>query len=682
MNNKLLSFGTTNFKAIKNLRIEIAPITLLVGPNSSGKSSIIKALLLIKENINKENAIESDIENLDLQLKDLNLGGFDKVLNNKSTEEKFTFGIRYESEYLGETILELTYKKENNNSAKLDLFLIGTINDVIFAYDKTVENNYEYWKIGFIINLWQEIFQKLLEKGNDYLKAEALYNELYKLREKFGKNCLKKLTGRFKSDYEYFISKGINPIEPGFLEKSSDDPLIFSPPDFYGQLWYIDNNKRIIPNENILNLAKHSDKIGCMVSYPLYDRPEFAECFDEENNIRISPSIKNEIKKDDFNFDVYLDLLKIFNNLNLTTKADVIEYCKRYDKYAIKMVAENPINNQLRFGSFRMDKNKLDPETLKFEHFSKKNFNEMIRWLSNLHSKVVDVKLGNELDLANYIYFDNDINNYENNILTLGKTPNKSWDKFQKSVNLMLDIINDIISNSLDTLKSLNEVKYIRSERGNFKRLILKSDESIFNRLLLEYIQLNVPEDKKKAVLQQWFKTFEIADDFEIEEDEEGLGYRFYLIINEKRIHINDIGYGLNKLIPLVFQLFLADDNSLIIIEEPESNLHPKYQSFLADIIVRAAMHNKPKFIIETHSEYFIRKLQFLIASKKYDFSSDDAVIYDFKNPKNLKENEKQTKKITFREDGSLSENLSSGFMDEALNWKNELIRIKNQNQN
>ena len=38
-----------NFKCIKELELELAPLTILVGPNSSGKSSILEALALMAQ---------------------------------------------------------------------------------------------------------------------------------------------------------------------------------------------------------------------------------------------------------------------------------------------------------------------------------------------------------------------------------------------------------------------------------------------------------------------------------------------------------------------------------------------------------------------------------------------------------------------------------------------------------
>ena len=79
-----------------------------------------------------------------------------------------------------------------------------------------------------------------------------------------------------------------------------------------------------------------------------------------------------------------------------------------------------------------------------------------------------------------------------------------------------------------------------------------------------------------------------------------------------------------------------------VIIEEPEINLHPAFQSKLADMFVEAAKVFNIQFIIETHSEYLIRRLQYLTAKK--DIKTDDTVIYYFTHPEQLKKGEEQIK--------------------------------------
>ena len=47
----LRRIGLSNFKCWKELDIELAPITLIFGANSSGKSAILQSLLMLKQTV-------------------------------------------------------------------------------------------------------------------------------------------------------------------------------------------------------------------------------------------------------------------------------------------------------------------------------------------------------------------------------------------------------------------------------------------------------------------------------------------------------------------------------------------------------------------------------------------------------------------------------------------------------
>jgi len=117
----------------------------------------------------------------------------------------------------------------------------------------------------------------------------------------------------------------------------------------------------------------------------------------------------------------------------------------------------------------------------------------------------------------------------------------------------------------------------------------------------------------------------------------------------------------------------------IILIEEPEAFLHPDWQSKLADFMVHCIKYDV-QFFIETHSEYLIRKLQFLTAKK--EIKPEDSVIYYFNHPDEVAKGADQVKEIKILDDGSLSDNFGPGFFDEAMNLKFELLRLKNPTKN
>ncbi|MCX6867696.1 MAG: AAA family ATPase [Verrucomicrobia bacterium] len=93
---KLQSFGISNFKAFgKEFQtIPIKPITLVFGPNSAGKSSLLHSLLWLNH---AESCGETDVFNPSLAGKSVNLGGFDSCLNRKSGMHRLRFTITIEN---------------------------------------------------------------------------------------------------------------------------------------------------------------------------------------------------------------------------------------------------------------------------------------------------------------------------------------------------------------------------------------------------------------------------------------------------------------------------------------------------------------------------------------------------------------------------------------------------------
>ena len=80
-----MNFSLSNFRNFQSKTdFQLNPLTVLVGPNSSGKSSIIKSLLLLKENFKKDLNFS-----LDTNIGDLKLGEFKNTLYHKNKEQSF-----------------------------------------------------------------------------------------------------------------------------------------------------------------------------------------------------------------------------------------------------------------------------------------------------------------------------------------------------------------------------------------------------------------------------------------------------------------------------------------------------------------------------------------------------------------------------------------------------------------
>ena len=192
-------------------------------------------------------------------------------------------------------------------------------------------------------------------------------------------------------------------------------------------------------------------------------------------------------------------------------------------------------------------------------------------------------------------------------------------------------------------------------------------------------------KDRKKTIIEKWLEEFGIGKKLSYGYNEEF--DTFFIKIDGRSLLDYGLGFG------LIIQILLTLENGdylenkkerrinfppTYIIEEPETGLHPAFQSKMAEMLVDIQKTFKVNLIIETHSEYLIRKLQYLTATKEIEPS--DAVIYYFNNPKKVPEGEEQIKKITIDENGSLSDHFGPGFIDEGTNIKFELLRFINRN--
>ncbi len=83
-----------------------------------------------------------------------------------------------------------------------------------------------------------------------------------------------------------------------------------------------------------------------------------------------------------------------------------------------------------------------------------------------------------------------------------------------------------------------------------------------------------------------------------------------------KDIPLEQSGNALKSILLMLGQI-LRSKESVIIFEEPENRLHPKIQGNLIEIILFLAIENKNRIIIETHSEHFILRIQKMIREQK-----------------------------------------------------------------
>jgi AAA15 family ATPase/GTPase len=94
----ITNFEIENFKSFAGKQsLKFAPITLIFGPNSSGKSSVIQSLMMLKQTMLSKSDSEL-VPSGDF----INLGTYNSLVHGQNIDNKMFFSIEYDSQYEAE----------------------------------------------------------------------------------------------------------------------------------------------------------------------------------------------------------------------------------------------------------------------------------------------------------------------------------------------------------------------------------------------------------------------------------------------------------------------------------------------------------------------------------------------------------------------------------------------------
>lgn len=228
-------------------------------------------------------------------------------------------------------------------------------------------------------------------------------------------------------------------------------------------------------------------------------------------------------------------------------------------------------------------------------------------------------------------------------------------------------------------------VEYIYAHSASQVLLYNSSDNNYLSKTIHEFADLRNGKDCLAfEFVRKWMCFFEIGSDFKLETIG-GEAHTFDIIdFDKKESPLADKGMGTIQLMILLLRIAIIINSRnrfsnkipiTVIIEEPEQNLHPKKQSQLIEFFYKIFKEFNIKFIIETHSEYLIRRSQVMVAEIKYETEEKLKADCPFKvyyYPENGLPYD-----MEYQTNGRFSRDFESGFFDEASKYALLLSKIE-----
>ncbi len=698
---------------------DFKPITLLTGTNNSGKSSVINAMQMLQENLSAKTLDELLETEFVLKANQNKYGSIDTFVNKQGNDNYFQFErIIDEFKYIIHIkILDGLQKKGVISTVEINY---NQTNERIFIIK--IDDSYPDLKCSFNINylyFLNKFYKKCENTLMYYKKIEAIEKKIKKLNngnidlKNEIENEIRVIENEYKLDI--FFTNEVDTFS------INDDGTIHVEDNNNNRDYKIHNIYFKDSNNDYFHLNDSDLHKQVLFSYreELGNKNELGLTYRKSGSGVLHQDVFNKIFSNPYNNGI-LNIFKVLSEeeeqfLNLNFQSKIANYYNESFDKAYKMFCDDWISfcsNFVWHPNFESVDEDFDPKTsLAYKYinglidfgtitsiiqYTNKNDDDINRYHrfpctpSVIRAKKDLANSQTQKKLEKNGFADFLKNQLAPLLFESFKNDDQNFTKRKKVIDEnVYKVINRDINQILLNFNICFDNIYVSSNRFVSKRSYSFNDNSDFTNLLKGIENLNDHEDKNiiYEFINKWLKEFDIADEIVFTPDSDTGNFKTFLKKNDLVISLADYGLGTNQLLPILFSLSLAkfSSSNTVVIEEPEANLHPAMQSKLADMFVDANKKFNVQIIAETHSEYLIRKLQYLVGTTKSKADPKDVVIYYFYKSNHeavISKLVNQVEKIEIDQLGRLTKEFGTGFFDEADRIALDIFLLKQSQSN
>ena len=175
-------------------------------------------------------------------------------------------------------------------------------------------------------------------------------------------------------------------------------------------------------------------------------------------------------------------------------------------------------------------------------------------------------------------------------------------------------------------------------------------------------------------IVNKWFERFELPYELHVTRvgDMAVSGEHIALVLIDRSsrtpVTLADVGFGINQILPVIVEgvdFFTGGERRVLCVEQPEIHLHPRLQANLADLMIANITGRGAKqWIVETHSELLILRIQRRIRERKLD-PSDVSVLYVDPNIRHIEGS--TITQLRLDENGDFMDDWPDGFFEDGF---------------
>ena len=547
-----------NFKAFADVqRIPLRPLTLIFGPNSSGKSSLIHSLAFAYHAMKTG---ELDVHRTTIGGDSIDLGGFSQYVHRRNIRSTVELAFTISKDNFTARLKELL-PEVNTVTVGVTIALTQrskSLQELIDVFFKDVLREISPFKV--------ENFKKEIHKAFGEFIPKQLEEHLLSLANERGdrakEEAIKKLStdNDFLSYIEQSTLEGKVHVETFGIEVDEKPILSMSyRPEGFLQLDSLHNE-----HQSLLYIIKST--IQSMTTTDTVESSDFESAAEAINELvpQISFSLGN-LFPDKLRGEKSFQELFSQNQIVPIGKARKEGINNAISLYLPGIIREivngcsSMVEQEIGCLNYLGPLRSYPPRHIAFSQYHDPNWQagggyawDTVRTNNEVRSKVNDW-LGNSERLSTP---------YElriRNLITIQDLETK-WpqviDKFNEAASLELE----------------------------------KEDPTVFD--WAEEFVANLPENLKKLE--------PILSDVQD------------LALFDKRsntlVSHRDVGIGISQVLPVLVSAYVAR-NKIVAIEQPEIHLHPALQAELGDVFIASARENKNIFLLETHSEHLVLRV-------------------------------------------------------------------------